>query len=112
MKLEYAVVFERGQRNYSAYVPDLPGCITTGGTWEEMQEMIREAIAFHIEGMMMDGDPVPQPMISVEDAVAHRNQPLDPEIREHLVVEFGEIIPSLETRVSTVVVEVQVPETT
>ena len=55
MKLSYVVVFERLPGNYGAYVPDLPGCISTGKTWDEMQQMIREAIVFHIEGMMGDG---------------------------------------------------------
>ena len=50
MRLRYAVVFERLPDNYGAYVPDLPGCISTGETWDEMQQMIREAISFHVEG--------------------------------------------------------------
>ena len=49
MKLAYAVVFERTPSNYAAYAPDLPGCISTGRTWEEMQWMIREAITVHLE---------------------------------------------------------------
>lgn len=52
MKLKYVVVFEQTPNNYSAYLPDLPGCVSTGKTWEEMQEMIREAVPFHIEGML------------------------------------------------------------
>ena len=71
MKLSYTVVFQRLPSNYGAYVPDLPGCISTGKTWGEMQEMIREAIALHVEGMMEDGDPVPEPRMSVRDAMAY-----------------------------------------
>ena len=59
MKLKYAVVYERTPNNYSAYSPDLPGCISTGETWEEIQENMREAITFHIESLMEYGDPVP-----------------------------------------------------
>jgi predicted RNase H-like HicB family nuclease len=57
---KYAVVIERGPNNYSAYVPDLPGCVTTGKTIEEIQSNIREAIELHLEGMMEDGVPVPE----------------------------------------------------
>ena len=56
---QYAVVFERGTRNWSAYVPDLPGCIATGKTRKETEQMIRGAIEFHIEGLRLRGRPVP-----------------------------------------------------
>ena len=59
--MRYAVVIEKGERNYSAYVPDLPGCVTTGATPEEVKAEIREAIEFHLEGMREDGLPVPKP---------------------------------------------------
>jgi predicted RNase H-like HicB family nuclease len=49
--VKYAVVFERTPNNYSAYVPDLPGCIATGRTRNEVEKRIREAIAFHLEGL-------------------------------------------------------------
>ena len=78
MKLTYAVVFEQTPNNYCAYIPDLPGCVSTGRTWEEMQWMIKEAIEFHIEGMQLDGDPIPPPQMSVEEALEyHRSQPND-----------------------------------
>jgi len=64
--MKYAVVIEKAQSNYSAYVPDLPGCIATGNTIEEVEKEIREAIEFHIEGMQQDGEIVPQPSSSVE----------------------------------------------
>ena len=57
--MRYAVVIEKGARNYSAYVPDLPGCVSTGQTLEEVKAEIREAIEFHIEGMREDGLPIP-----------------------------------------------------
>lgn len=60
---QYAVVFEKGNRNWSAYVPDLPGCIATGKTRKEAELLIREAIEFHIEGMRLRSIPVP-PRIS------------------------------------------------
>jgi predicted RNase H-like HicB family nuclease len=59
--MRYAIVIERAENNYSAYVPDLPGCIATGATVEETETQIREAIEFHIAGLREDGVPVPQP---------------------------------------------------
>jgi predicted RNase H-like HicB family nuclease len=58
---EYYVVFEWTGRNYSAYVPDLPGCITTGATLEETEANAREAIALYIDTLKEDGLPVPEP---------------------------------------------------
>jgi predicted RNase H-like HicB family nuclease len=60
---EYAVLYERGERNWSAYVPDLPGCVATGKTREETERRMREAIAFHIEGLKLNGELVPEPTI-------------------------------------------------
>ena len=60
---EYTVIYERGPNNWSAYVPDLPGCIATGKTRGELETLIREAIEFHIEGMRQHGEPVPEPSI-------------------------------------------------
>ena len=64
--MRYAIVIERTENNFSAYVPDLPGCIATGATIEETEAAIREAIAFHIEGMQEDGLPVPSASSQVE----------------------------------------------
>ena len=58
---KYAVIIERAPNNYSAYVPDLPGCIATGATIEEVEREIREAIEFHIEGLRDAGEPVREP---------------------------------------------------
>lgn len=57
--MRYAIVIERTDNNFSAYVPDLPGCVATGATVAETEAAIREAIAFHIEGMQEDGLPIP-----------------------------------------------------
>ena len=64
--MRYAIVIERAENNYSAYVPDLPGCVATGGTLEETEREIREAIAFHLEGLKEDGLPWPTPTSQVE----------------------------------------------
>ena len=57
----YAVVIEKGPTSYGAYVPDLPGCVAVGESLEEVTELIREAIEFHIEGLRDAGEPVPEP---------------------------------------------------
>jgi len=64
--MRYAIVIEKAGGNYSAYVPDLPGCVATGVTVAEIEAEIREAIAFHLEGMREDGLPVPAPSSQVE----------------------------------------------
>jgi predicted RNase H-like HicB family nuclease len=64
--MRYAIVIEKAQGNYSAYVPDLPGCVATGATVAELEAEIREAIAFHVEGLREDGLPVPSPSSQVE----------------------------------------------
>ena len=58
---EYAVVYEQGDRNWSAYVPDLPGCVATGKTLRDTERTVTEAIQFHIEGMKAHGLAVPEP---------------------------------------------------
>lgn len=61
MSVKYAVIFERADTNWAAYVPDLPGCMTTGQTLEETKANIREAIEGHLETLRQCGDPIPQP---------------------------------------------------
>jgi predicted RNase H-like HicB family nuclease len=58
--MRYAIVIEKAEGNYSAYVPDLPGCVATGATVPEVEQEMREAIRFHIDGLKEDGLPVPQ----------------------------------------------------
>jgi predicted RNase H-like HicB family nuclease len=64
--MRYAVVIEKAGANFSAYVPDLPGCIATGTSVEETEALIREAIEFHLEGLHQDGLPVPSPTSQVD----------------------------------------------
>jgi predicted RNase H-like HicB family nuclease len=66
--MRYAVVIEKANGNYSAYVPDLPGCVATGATVEAVEQEIRDAIRFHIEGLKADGLKVPAPT-SIADYV-------------------------------------------
>ena len=62
----YTVFFERTATGYSAHVPDLPGCIAAGETLEATRQLIREAIEFHIEGMRLNGEAVPEPTTLIE----------------------------------------------
>jgi len=66
--MRYAIVIEKAEGNYSAYVPDLPGCVATGASVKDAEREIREAIRFHIDGLKDDGLPVPQPT-SIADYV-------------------------------------------
>jgi predicted RNase H-like HicB family nuclease len=59
--MRFAVVIEKAEDNYSAYVPDLPGCVATGATVEDVETAIREAIRFHMDGLREDGLPIPAP---------------------------------------------------
>jgi predicted RNase H-like HicB family nuclease len=62
----YAVVFEKAESNWAAYVPDLPGCITTGSTLEETKRNIREAVELHLDAMQEVGEPIPSPTTDVD----------------------------------------------
>ncbi|PYS87114.1 MAG: hypothetical protein DMF70_01185 [Acidobacteria bacterium] len=59
--MRYAMIIEQGERNYSAYLPDLPGCIATGKTIEQLKTRMSEAIELHLRGMREDGLPIPEP---------------------------------------------------
>ena len=98
MKLTYAVVYERTPNNYSAYAPDVPGCISTGDTWEEIQDNMREAITYHLEMLRDYGDPIPEPQLSVEEAMTFNSESLAAD---------SEPVPQEETVVGTVEVEVE-----
>jgi predicted RNase H-like HicB family nuclease len=64
--MRYAMIIEKGERNYSAYLPDLPGCIATGKTPEEVKRRMSEAVELHLRGMREDGLPIPEPTSLVE----------------------------------------------
>ncbi len=64
--MRFAIVIEQAENNFSAYAPDLPGCVATGSTVEEVEARMREAIEFHLDGLREDGFPVPRPSSRVE----------------------------------------------
>ena len=59
--MEYTVIYEKGPTSWGAYVPDLPGCVAVGKTREEVERLIKEGIALHLEGLREDGAPIPEP---------------------------------------------------
>jgi predicted RNase H-like HicB family nuclease len=64
--MRYAIVIEQADGNYSAFVPDLPGCVATGNTLPEIEQQIREAIAFHLDGLREDGLEIPKALSTVD----------------------------------------------
>ena len=65
-RMQYTIVIEKSPRNYAAYVPDLPGCVATGATREEVVEEIRSAIRWHVESLRAHGEPVPEPRCTAD----------------------------------------------
>lgn len=59
--MKYLVIIEKANKNFSAYLPDVPGCVATGKTIEEVKKNIKEALAMHLEGLAEDGQPAPEP---------------------------------------------------
>jgi predicted RNase H-like HicB family nuclease len=68
--MKYLVVIERANDNFSAYLPDIPGCVATGKTKEEARQNILEALALHLEGLKEDGLPIPVPVSEADYVVA------------------------------------------
>jgi predicted RNase H-like HicB family nuclease len=64
--MQFAVIIEKGETSFGAYVPDLPGCIAAAETKEEVLRLIHEDIEFHVEGLRKDGHPIPKPSSSIE----------------------------------------------
>ncbi|HET7275984.1 MAG TPA: type II toxin-antitoxin system HicB family antitoxin [Longimicrobiaceae bacterium] len=64
--MEFAIIIEKGDGGFGAYVPDLPGCVAAGESEQEVRDLIREAIVFHLVGLREDGEAVPEPSSRVE----------------------------------------------
>ena len=64
--MKYAIVVEKGDTSYGAYVPDLPGCVAAADTRDEVLKLIKEAIEFHLEGLRADGNPIAEPHSEME----------------------------------------------
>ena len=109
MKLTYTVVFVLDANGWGAYVPDVPGCVSVGDTWEKMLEMIEEALTGHIEVMLEYGEPVPESRMSIEDAVTYHLELADDDLGD-LGLDFSDSPPTLATRFEPVEIEIRVPE--
>ena len=110
MKLQYVVVYQKLPNNYCAYIPELPGCICTGDNWEEIQEMVHDAVGFYLESMLEDGDHIPQGAMSLEDAIAYHCQPLTEEEEKALGDDHWP--PVLSITFAPIEVEVPAPQLT
>ena len=104
MNLKYAVVIEKAPNNYCAYAPDVLGCISTAKTRDGMLAMMREALEFHIESMLEDGDPLPEPRMSIMDAMKHHISVYEEELPDD---EFED---DEETETSFIMLEIEVVE--
>ncbi len=109
MKLTYAVVFILDANGWDAYVPDVPGCVSVGDTWDHMLEMIDEALTGHIEVMLEYGETVPEAKSSIEDAIAYHLEIADDDLSD-FGLDFSDQPPTLATRFEPVEIEVRVPE--
>jgi len=96
MKRTYAVVFERAAHNYSAYAPEIPGCGAAGRDWAEIQALIREGLAIWIDEAEQRGEPIPEPSMSVAEAMTHHGR---------VILEAGNPAEEFETTVALVEVE-------
>lgn len=108
MKLTYVVTLEEMPRNFGVCVPDVPGCVSTGRTREQALEIIQEALAFHIEAMASDGEPVPLPATSIDDAIASYSGPVPDDVLSSYA-EFGGDAVTVPTQFERVEVEITDP---
>lgn len=105
MNLKYIAIYEQTPNNYSAYLPDLPGCVAAAETWNEIQKLTQEAVALHLAGMLEDGDPLPPTTMSPSEAMAHHAQPLsESDLAQY--AQHGEAPPLLSTTFAPVKVAV------
>jgi len=111
MKLKYVVVFCRDANGWDAYVPDVPGCVSVGDTWDHMLEMIKEALTGHIEVILEFGEPIPEAKVSIEDALTHHLDFIGDDCDlSDFGLDFSDQPPTLATRFEPVEIEVRVPE--
>ena len=108
MKRKFVAVFTEMSNNYCAYVPELPGCISTGKTWDEIQRMIQEALEFHIEGMLGHGDLLSPETMSMEEAMIYHSEPLTEEEQKEYS-QYGAPPTVLSTTFKEIEVEINIP---
>jgi len=94
---------------YAGYVPDVPGCVSTDDSWDAMLAMIREGLVFHIEAILEDGELLPEPKMSIDEAIAYHSEPIAEDVLDSYR-EFGEPAPTISTRFELVEIEVAAPK--
>jgi predicted RNase H-like HicB family nuclease len=104
MKLRYAVVFERTPNNYAAGAPDVPGCVAAAKTWKKTQKLIAEALELHLQDLMDTGNPIPEPRMSLADAMDDYVA-AESDGEDYGYSEFGDAVKSLEVTFGWVEVE-------
>ena len=109
MKLTYVVVIEEVPSNFGAYVPDAPVCVATARTLRGIRRRMRSALKFHLECMQKDGDELPLPTMSIDDAKADYDEPIPDDIMESYLA-FGDPAPVLSVRFEEIEVEVVAPQ--
>ena len=102
MNLTYAIVVEQTPNNYAAYAPDVPGCVTTADSLDAIAAMMREALSLHIDCLLEDGDPLPEPKLSIEEAIAFHSNAL---------AEYGDPAPTISTTFRLLDVDIAVRQT-
>ena len=110
MKLTYAIIVEQTPNNYAAYAPDVPGCVSTADSHEAIEAMMREALGFHLYCLLDDGDPLPEPKLSIEEAIAYHSNALA-EGDATLSSEYGDPVPTISTTFQLLDIEIGVPQT-
>ena len=107
MKLRYVVVYERTPNNYCAGAPDVPGCVAAADSWEEIQAMVREALELHLQDLAETGQPIPEPCMSLSDAMADYAKVASDDVDDGYS-DYGDAVDPLEVTFSWV--EVNVPD--
>jgi predicted RNase H-like HicB family nuclease len=102
----YTIIIERGENDYSAYVPDLPGCVVTGTTINELKKRIRDVIQMHLEGMREDGEPVPDPSTLCDYVETTATQKLRDELGSWITNRQNQLVLTLALLVLVIVLSV------
>ena len=107
MKRSYVVVFERTPNNYSAGAPDVPGCVAAAGTFKKTQKLIAEALELHLQDLAETGQPIPEPRMSMTDAMADYAKVVSDDV-DYGYSDYGDAVEPLEVTFGWV--EVNVPD--
>ena len=105
MKLRYVVEYTKTPSNYSAGAPDVPGCAAAADTWEEIQPLVREALELHLKDLAETGQPIPEPRMSMTDAMADYAKVVSDDV-DYGYSDYGDAVEPLEVTFGWVAVNV------